>query len=112
MKKRNVFLALLFSVLTLGIYYIYWFVTLTNASNELAPKHATMGGVGAFFASVFSFGIYQIYWSYRLGQKSGEMLGHSSEGGLYVLLYLLPFGIVPICMGQSSVNKALDLKAE
>ena len=34
MKKRNVFLALLFSVLTLGIYYIYWFVTLTNARDR------------------------------------------------------------------------------
>lgn len=109
MKKRSVLLALLFSVLTLGIYYIYWFISLTNQSNKLAPKNATMGGVKAFFASIFTFGIYQGYWAYRLGNKAGEMLNKNSDGFLYLIFWFFTFGIVPLCMGQSAVNKAVDL---
>lgn len=112
MKKRNVFLAIIFSVLTLGIYYIYWFVKLTNASNALAPKHATMGGLGAWLVSIITGGIYFFYWTYRLGQKAGEMLDRSSEGFLYLILAFFTFGFVPMCMGQSSVNKAIEIRDE
>lgn len=111
MKKRSVILALLFSVLTLGIYYVYWFVSLTNQSNRLAPKSATMGGVGAFFMCILTLGIYQMYWSYRMGQKAGEMLDKSSDGFLYLFLWLFTLGIVPICLGQSAVNKAVTAAA-
>lgn len=107
MKKRSVLLALLFSFLTFGIYYIYWFVSLTNQSNQLAPKNATMGGIGAIFASIFTIGIYQAYWAYRMGQKSGEMLNKSSDGFLYLILWFFTIGLVPVCLGQSAVNKAV-----
>lgn len=111
MKKRSVFLALIFSVLTLGIYYVYWFISLTNQSNTLAPKNATMGGIGAFFMTIFTFGIYDAYWSYRMGEKAGEMLNKSSDGFLYIILWFFTLGIVPVCLGQSSVNKAVEMKS-
>ncbi len=111
MKKRNVFLAVLFSIITFGIYYIYWFVSLTNQSNKLAPKNATMGGVGAFFVSILTFGIYQAYWAYRMGEKAGEMLNKNSDGFLYLVLWFFTLGIVPTCLGQSAVNKTVEMKA-
>lgn len=110
MKHRSVLLALLFSVLTCGIYYIYWFISLTNQSNELAPKNATMGGVGAFLMTIITFGIYDAYWSYRMGEKAGEMLNKSSDGFLYLILWFFTFGFVPVCLGQSAVNKAVAIK--
>lgn len=109
MKKRSVALALLFSVITFGIYYIYWFVSLTNQSNKLAPKNATMGGVAAFFTGIITFGIYQGYWAYRMGEKAGEMLNKNSDGLLYLVLWLFTLGIVPVCLGQSAVNKAVSI---
>lgn len=112
MKKRNVFLAVLFSIITFGIYYIYWFIKLTNESNELAPKHATMGGFGAWLVSIITCGIYYFYWVYRLGQKSGEMLDSSSEGFLYLIFAFFTLGFVPMCMGQSSINKAVEARNE
>lgn len=111
MKQRNILLALLFSILTCGIYTIYWFVKITNDSNTLAPKHATMGGVAAFFVGIFTFGIYDLYWAYRLGEKEGEMLNTSGSGVLYLILALFTLGIVPMCIGQNAINKALAAKA-
>lgn len=108
MKKRSIFLCLLFSLLTAGIYNIYWFVSMTNATNELAPKHATMNGIAAFFVSIITVGIYRFYWSFRMGQKADEFLGRDgSSGVLYLFLGVFTFGIVPMCLAQSALNKYL-----
>ena len=45
MKKRNIALCVIFSIVTLGIYGLYWFVQITNDVNELAgPEKKTSGG--------------------------------------------------------------------
>ncbi len=105
MKKRNIVVSLLLCLVP--FYGIYWFVSLTNATNKLAPKHATMGGVAAFFVGIITFGIYILYWCYRMGQKSGEMNNSDSQGVLYLLLGMFTFLLVPMCLAQSAMNKAL-----
>lgn len=110
MKKRSIILAILFSIITCGLYYFYWFVSLTNGSNKLAPKHATAGGLLAWFLSLITGGIYMLYWFYRMGQKAGEMNNINSEAALYVILGLFTFSFVPVCLGQSAMNKALNAK--
>ena len=46
MKKRNPALCVIFSIITFGIYGIYWFVKINNDANELAnPPKKTSGGV-------------------------------------------------------------------
>ena len=108
MKKRNIGLCILFCIITFGIYYIYIFVSVTNATNKLAPKSATMGGVGAYFCSIFTFGIYLLYWCYRMGAKEGEMLNKDSSGILYLILGWFTGGLIPLLLGQSALNKTLD----
>ena len=108
MKKRNIVLAIVFSIITFGIYGIYWFVKLTNDSNKLAPNHATMGGVAAFFVTLITGGIYGLYWSFRLGQKADDMGAGSSSGIIYLIVSLFGFGIVAWCLAQSAINKKLD----
>lgn len=104
MKRRNVFLCLLFSLLTLGIYNLYWFVSMTDATNELAPEHATMGGIAALIISLITAGIYRFYWYFRMGQKAGDIKGTSSDGMLYLFLGFFTLGIVPMCLAQSAIN--------
>ncbi|MCI8413420.1 MAG: DUF4234 domain-containing protein [Clostridia bacterium] len=108
MKKRSIGLAILFSIITFGIYAIYWFVKLTNDTNELDPEHKTMGGVAAFFVSLVTFGIYGIYWNYKLGVKAGNIGGDKSMGIVYLLLGLFGLGIVNYCLAQSTLNKAIQ----
>ena len=46
MKKRNPALCIIFSIITFGIYGIYWFIKINNDANELAnPPKKTSGGV-------------------------------------------------------------------
>ena len=99
MKKRNVALAIIFTIITFGIYGIYWFVCLTNDSNTLCPEQKTASGGLAFLFTLISFGIYGIYWNYKLGEKVG------GSGILYLILSLVGFGWVNYILAQSAITK-------
>ncbi|MFQ7078384.1 MAG: DUF4234 domain-containing protein [Christensenellaceae bacterium] len=74
MKKRNIALAIVFTIITFGIYGIYWFVCLTNDSNRMNSAEATASGGMAVLFTIITFGIYSFYWAYKLGKK-GEIRG-------------------------------------
>ena len=86
---------------------IYWFISLTNATNKLVPEYKTMNGYIAVFVCMLTLGLYLIYWNCILGKKVGKIKHTDSSGGLYVLLFLAELGIVPLCMAQKAVNKVV-----
>ena len=104
-KNRNIVVCILLSIVTLGIYGIYWFIVMTDESNALAPKNKTTSGGKAFLLSLVTLGIYGIYWIYKLGNKVGEMSNGSDQGVLYVVLSLFGLAIIPYCMAQAEINK-------
>ncbi len=101
MKKRNVGLAILFTIITFGIYGIYWFICLTNDSNTINPDEKTASGGLALLLSIVTFGIYGIYWSYKLGKKL------TGSGTVYLLLSLFGLGIVDYVLAQIEINKKI-----
>ncbi|MBQ8685783.1 MAG: DUF4234 domain-containing protein [Clostridia bacterium] len=107
-KKRSVGLAILFSIITCGIYGLYWFVCLTNDSNKLS-RIKTAGGVKALLLTIVTLGIYQFYWFYMLGKKI-EAYDNSSSGVVHLLLGLFGLGIISYAMAQSTVNRWVDEK--
>ncbi|MBP3308516.1 MAG: DUF4234 domain-containing protein [Clostridia bacterium] len=108
MKRRSVPLAILFTIITLGLYGLYWFVCLTNDTNSLA-KSKTAGGVMALVFSVITLGLYSFYWIYMLGVKDGEISGNGSRGALYLVLcfFGLGFLLAPI-LTQNTLNNAIE----
>ena len=66
--KREIIVALLLSLITCGIYGIYWFITMTDESNKVSGDNSTSGGM-AFLFTILTCGIYSIYWYYKMGQK-------------------------------------------
>lgn len=51
-KQRNIALCIVFSIITFGIYALYWFVCLTNDANqESGQTDATSGGVASMDGS-------------------------------------------------------------
>ena len=73
MIKRNIALCIVLSIVTCGIYGIYWMIVLANETN-VASGHAqdgTSGGI-VFLLTLVTCGIYGIYWAYKQGEKINE----------------------------------------
>lgn len=107
--KRSVVLCIIFSIITCGIYTLYWFVCLTNDTNQAADQPDTSGGA-ALLLTIITCGIYGFFWAYRRGeqldvakQKRGLMSSNSSF--LYLLLFLLGGGIIAFAIIQHELNK-------
>lgn len=107
MKKRSVPLAILFTIITFGIYGLYWHICLTNDTNRLA-RTQTAGGVKSIIFSFLTLGIYAFYWAYMLGVKDGEISGNGSRGALYLVLCFFGIGFIfaPI-LTQNTLNNAI-----
>lgn len=111
--KRNIGLAILFSVITCGIYGIYWMVVVTDDTNKSVNDiNGTSGGI-AVLLSIVTCGIYGIYWAYKEGEKldnAKNMRGIPSSNSniLYLVLAILGLSIIAIALMQDSLNKISD----
>lgn len=104
MKNRNIALCIIFSIITFGIYGIYWFICLTNEMNMATPDdtYQTSGGM-AFLFSLLTCGIYSFYWNYRMGQKI-DSVKNGSNAVLFLILSIFGLEIVNYCIAQSFIN--------
>ena len=112
MVKRNIALCIVLSLVTCGIYAIYWMIVLANDTNAASghPQDGTSGGM-VFLLSLVTCGIYGFYWAYKQGEKINEakamrnMPADSNSGILYLILELFGLGIVAYALMQSELNK-------
>ena len=105
LKQRNIALCIIFSLITFGIYSLYWLVCLTNDVNTISKEPGTSGGM-VLFLTIITFGLYGFYWAYKCGEKLDIAKGSTSgnSGILYLILYL--FGIIiSYAVIQSELNK-------
>ena len=86
MRQRDVALSIVFTIITCGIYGVYWFICLTNEMNEAVGEEDTSGGL-AFVFTLITCGIYGIYWAYKMGGKLNQL------------------GIVVYALAQDGLNK-------
>lgn len=107
-KERNIGLAIIFSFITCGIYFLYWMYSLTNEVGYLSEDPSFTGGKTILF-SFLTCGIYTLFWYYQLGrqiaiaqQKKG--LPAKDDGVILIILALFSFGIISISIAQSNVN--------
>lgn len=112
--KRNIGIAILLSIVTCGIYGLYWFVVLTddlkNVSNDV---QGASGGV-ALLLTIVTCNIYGWYWAYKQGElldNAKSMRGMESGGSsniLFLVLQLFGLGIVNYIIIQDELNKISD----
>ena len=71
MKQRSVGIAILLSIITCGIYGIYWLIMLNDETNYVSghQQDGTSGGV-VFLLTLVTCGIYGYYWCYKQGESS------------------------------------------
>lgn len=105
--ERNIGIAILLSIITCGIYAIYWFITLTNEVNaKYGDPNATSGGV-AFLLTLVTCGIYGYFWAYKLGEKVDAIKGNPAGNSniLYLVFEIFGLNIVTLALAQDSINK-------
>lgn len=110
--KRNIGLCIVFSLLTCGIYALYWMYKLTEETNSLSGDSSTSPGL-VILLSIVTCGIYTFYWAYKMGkqlQVAQEAAGlvSSDDSVLYLVLFIFQFGIIAQAIMQSNVNKIID----
>ena len=108
-KERSIAMCIILSIVTCGIYGIYWFVCLTDDVNNLNQSQGT-SGVVAFLLSIVTCSIYYFYWAYKMGEnidnaKQQRGIPSSNLNILYLILCLFSLGIVAYALMQSELNK-------
>jgi hypothetical protein len=77
--QRSIGWAVVLSLITFGIYGIYWFIVLTNEVGRLSGDSSFTGGKH-FLLSLITCGIWTYVWSYQLGKQIAEA---QHQRGLY-----------------------------
>lgn len=108
--NRSIAISILLSIVTLGIYGIYWMYKLNDEVAAEAGKPPIISGGLLILLSIVTFGIYLLYWCYKQGEfidqiqvNHGQMA--SNQAVLYLLLGLLTGGIITCALLQNEMNK-------
>lgn len=107
-QQRSIPVCIILTIVTCGIYGIYWFICLSNDANTASNTFGTSGGM-AFLLSLITCNIYGIYWAYKQGEKidaakRNRGISSSNSGILYLILVLFGLGIVAYALMQNELN--------
>jgi hypothetical protein len=105
-QQRNIAVAIILTIVTCGIYGIYWFVKLTDEMNYASGYTNDTSGVMALVLTLVTCGIYGFYWAYKMGEKTDALdRVNGSKGILFLILQVLGLGIVVYALAQDALNK-------
>lgn len=112
-QKRNIALYFILTLVSCGIFGIYWFITLNDDTNKISGHPEALNGVLALLLSIVTCGIYALFWMYNMGTrideakaKRGQPGGNS--GALYLILAILGLGFISELLLQSELNKLAE----
>ena len=113
-KQRNLGLCIVLSIVTCGIYGLYWFYCLNEDTNKVSNEPKPTSGVVAILLTLVTCGIYGFYWMFKHGDmvdKAFSQRGQetSSRGVLYLVLSVVGLSIVSFALMQDSINKIVDI---
>ena len=110
----NIPLYLVLTILTCGIYNLYWNYRQMEACNVLLGRREFSFWIWLLF-TILSCGIYHIFYQYKMGAAIVE-IQHSMNRDLFdklpllsVLVTILGLSIVVDCIHQNELNKIYDV---
>lgn len=106
--QRNIAICIILTLVTCGIYGIYWYICLANDVNTVSGIQDASGGT-VFLLTIVTCGIYGMFWAFKCGEKLDTAkqrrgLPASNGGILYLLLYIFG-GIIAYAIIQNEINK-------
>ena len=112
-QSRSIALCIILSIITCGIYMIYWQIVMVNDFNIVTEEPEETSGGMVFLFSLITCGIYMIYWMYKAGNRMDNLkmrLGHEKEnrGIVYLLLTIFGLSIVAYALIQNELNNIAE----
>ncbi|SJZ52964.1 protein of unknown function [Pilibacter termitis] len=109
-KMKSPALVIILSLITCGIYYMYWLVVTHNDIRELIGDEEGFSGGMVLLLTIVTCGIYGYYWWYVTAKKMNVInekagLPVNDNAVLYLVLAIFRLEIVNIAILQSELNK-------
>lgn len=110
-KKRSPIAVLLLSLLTCGLYFIYWQYVIMNEMGDYLGEE--INPLKELFFIVITCGLYGIYLYYKYGKwvYKCTLKGNieaSDNSLLYVICSIFGLGIVVSCFMQNTLNQVWE----
>ena len=110
---RSLPLNIILTIVTCGLYGLYWFVVLTDEVNRLSGRRNDTSGGMALLFTIITCGIYGIYWAYKLGEKMSLIktlyYGQpSSDAILYTVFQIIGLPIITYALVQNEINCIIE----
>lgn len=113
--NRSVGLCILFSILTCGLYSIYWFYKITEELNFFSEDHSISPEL-ALLLSFVTCGLFTIFWSYKMGksifiaQEKMDIFPKADDSVMYLILSIFGLTIISCAIMQSHINKMASIR--
>lgn len=112
MKQRSIPVAIILTIITCGIYGLYWFVCITDELNWASGHQGDTSGALSLVLAIVTCGLYSIYWAYKMGEKVEELRVHNgmpagSSPIVFLILDTIGLGIIDYALIQDNLNKCL-----
>ncbi|MCX4372850.1 MAG: DUF4234 domain-containing protein [Dysosmobacter sp.] len=108
-QRKSVGLCIVLSIVTCGIYALYWLYRMAEDLNIVTARPNGPSGGLVLLLTIVTCNIYGLYWLYRAGEDldrqradQGQLPGHL--GILYLLLAIFGFSIISYALLQSELN--------
>ena len=117
--ERSIPLAIILTVITLGIYGYYWIYRLHDEANALSGRRGEIHPGLVVLLCIVTFGIFRIYWVYTQGEKFREeaqrrgSIAANDCPVLYLVLEIAKYfvggvtSIVNLALMQDRINQIL-----
>ena len=109
-QNRNIAVCIILSIVTCGLYGLYWMACLANDVNTVSGRQGDLSGGMVVVLSIVTCNIFHLYWAYTAGEKidtarQAHGMPSQSSGLIYLLLALFGFGIVAWALMQNEPNQ-------
>lgn len=108
---RSIPLYVVLTILTCGLFGIYWLIMLVNDLNIAAGTPNDTSGAVVVLLEIVTCNIYGVYWMYKAGEKVSILKNRrgvpssGNDGIFYLILQLLGLGIINYCLIQNELNQ-------
>lgn len=109
-KKRSIALYIILSIITCGLFGIYWEYCLVNDTNTATGNTDGKNGIVVILLNLITCGIFWWIWVYKAGEgldtvkvKNGGQAGNRAI--LYLILSIFGLGIVAVALIQNELNE-------